>query len=185
MPKQSSQAAPRNTKPSAFCSFVRRYDDLVLQTHDYPDPDAIAAAYGLASLISALGGRAVICYTGSITRAITQEMIGVLGIPILPAVRRPGKDSSILVVDGRIQNTNVTKFPAQYVAEIDHHTTKNARVRVAFRDVRPHYGSTSSIVGEYWRELGTAYTAFGCHSAFDWAEHRYAAPHAGNKYCGY
>jgi len=154
MPKQSSQAAPRNTKPSAFCSFVRRYDDLVLQTHDYPDPDAIAAAYGLASLISALGGRAVICYTGSITRAITQEMIGVLGIPILPAVRRPGKDSSILVVDGRIQNTNVTKFPAQYVAEIDHHTTKNARVRVAFRDVRPHYGSTSSIVGEYWRELG-------------------------------
>jgi len=164
MPRQSTRSqsstqpraidAPKNTKAGAFCSFVQKYDDLILQTHDYPDPDAIAAAYGLASLISALGSRAVICYTGSITRAITQEMIGVLGIPILPAVCRPGKDSAIIVVDGRIQNTNVTKFPAKYVAEIDHHETKSTNLRVAFRDVRTHYGSTSSIVGEYWRELG-------------------------------
>jgi nanoRNase/pAp phosphatase (c-di-AMP/oligoRNAs hydrolase) len=160
MPRQSStrpqapEGVSRNTKASAFCSFVQRYNDLVLQTHDYPDPDAIAAAYGLAALISALGGQAVICYTGSITRAITQEMLSILRIPILPAVCRPGKDSAILVVDGRIQNTNVTKFPAKYVAEIDHHPTKNAQIRVAFRDVRPHYGSASSIVGEYWRDLG-------------------------------
>jgi nanoRNase/pAp phosphatase (c-di-AMP/oligoRNAs hydrolase) len=145
---------PKQSKVSAFCSFVKRYDDLILQTHDFPDPDAIAAAYGLASLISAIGGRAVICYTGVITRAITQEMIGVLGIPILPAVCKPGKDSAIMVVDARIQNTNVTKFTAKYVGEIDHHHTKTAQMRVAFRDVRPHYGSTSSIVGEYWREMG-------------------------------
>jgi len=141
-------------KAGAFCSFVKQNKNLVLQTHDYPDPDAIAAAYGLSVLIAALGGQAVICHTGIITRAITQEMINVLRIPILPAVCRPGKDTAIVVVDGRIQNDNVTKFPGAYIGEIDHHRSIKASPRVQFRDVRPKYGSTSSIVGEYWRELG-------------------------------
>ncbi len=137
-----------------FKMFMERHQDVVLQTHDYPDPDAIAAAYGLSVLISTLGGSAVICHTGAITRAITQEMISILQIPILPAVLAPGRENSIIVVDGRIRNDNVTKFPGKYIGEIDHHPGEIDPDGDSWHDVRPHYGSTSSIVGEYWRDLG-------------------------------
>lgn len=136
-----------------FRNFITRQRDIILQTHDYPDPDAIASAYGLSMLVAELGGTAVICHTGSITRAITQEMISVLQIPILPAVLAPGRENAILVVDGRIKNDNVTKFPGRYIGEIDHHPGEIAPDGDAYHDVRPHYGSTSSIVGEYWRDL--------------------------------
>jgi len=145
---------PVQSKAEAFRSFVNQNKTLVLQPHDNPDPDAIASAYGLAELISALGGQAVICYAGHIPRALTQEMIGVLRIPILPAVVRPGKETAIIAVDGRIQNDNVTKFPGKYVGEIDHHQGNREDVPVIYQDVRPDYGSASSIVGEYWRDLG-------------------------------
>ena len=144
---------PNPAKAEAFRQFVLERKTFVLQTHDYPDPDAIAAAYGLSRLIGTLGGTAVICHRGAITRAITQEMISVLGIPILPAVLAPGADNAIIVVDGRIRNDNVTKFPGTYVGEIDHHPGQDCHTAHTFHDIRPHYGSTSSIVGEYYRDL--------------------------------
>jgi len=142
------------SKANAFRSFVEHNTPLVLQPHDNPDPDAIAASYGLAELISALGGEAIICYAGRIPRALTQEMIGVLRIPIIPAVVQPGKDTFIVAVDGRIQNENLTKFPGIYIGEIDHHHSDREGCPVRYKDVRPDYGSAASIVGEYWRDLG-------------------------------
>lgn len=136
-----------------FKEFITRHRDIVLQTHDYPDPDAIASSYGLSLLIAELGGTAVICHRGAITRAITQEMINVLQIPILPAVLAPGKENEILVMDGRIKNENVTKFPGKYIGEIDHHPGEILADGDSYYDVRPNYGSTSTIVGEYWRAL--------------------------------
>ena len=37
-----------------------------IQTHNFPDPDAIACAYGLSELLKAKGIDAEICYKGSI-----------------------------------------------------------------------------------------------------------------------
>jgi nanoRNase/pAp phosphatase (c-di-AMP/oligoRNAs hydrolase) len=145
---------PGQSKANAFRSFVEQNKNFVVQPHDNPDPDAIAAAYGLTELIFALGGQAIICYAGRIPRALTQEMIGVLRIPIIPAVLPPGKNTSIIAVDGRIQNDNITKFPGRYVGEIDHHEAHREDAPVLYQDARPDYGSTSSIVGEYWRDLG-------------------------------
>jgi nanoRNase/pAp phosphatase (c-di-AMP/oligoRNAs hydrolase) len=147
-----AQAKPRATALSAF---LGNGTDLLIQTHDYPDPDAIAAAFGLCRLVEHLGGRSGIIYQGEIVRAITSEMINVLKIPIIPAAAmRFDGSQRILVVDARIGNENVTKFAACYVGEIDHHQGPPAmEMPGCFVDIRPGYGSASTIIAGYYRDL--------------------------------
>lgn len=43
-------------------------EHVYIQTHNFPDPDAIASAYGLQRLLKTRGIRATICYKGKIDR---------------------------------------------------------------------------------------------------------------------
>ena len=53
-----------------------------IQTHNFPDPDAIACAYGLSELLKAKGVEAEICYKGNIERTVTAKMVGLLNIKV-------------------------------------------------------------------------------------------------------
>ena len=53
-----------------------------IQTHNFPDPDAIACAYGLSELLKAKGIDAEICYKGSIDRTVTAKMVRLLNINV-------------------------------------------------------------------------------------------------------
>ena len=44
---------------------------IFIQTHNFPDPDAIASAYGLKVLLEKKGIGATICYKGRIDDTIT------------------------------------------------------------------------------------------------------------------
>ena len=54
-----------------------------IQTHDFPDPDAIASAYGLAELMKIHGIDASICYRGKIERYSTNGMVKALDIDMI------------------------------------------------------------------------------------------------------
>ena len=45
-----------------------------IQTHNFPDPDAIASAYGLKVLLEKKGIGATICYKGRIDDTITRRV---------------------------------------------------------------------------------------------------------------
>lgn len=51
-----------------------------LQTHNFPDPDAIASAFGLQRLLADLGVTAQICCVGQIDKLSTAKLVDTFGI---------------------------------------------------------------------------------------------------------
>ena len=68
------------TKLDELVTQINR-EHVYIQTHNFPDPDAIACAYGLSELLKAKGIDAEICYKGSIDRTVTAKMVRLLNIP--------------------------------------------------------------------------------------------------------
>ena len=127
-----------------------------IQTHNFPDPDAIASAYGLQYFLRQFGIDAILCYDGSIDKLSTKRMLTVFSMEILHAdlLADMQKSDYIVTVDGQKYNTNFTDLPGDEVACVDHHPQ--------VRDCGYHYkdirmtGACSSIVVSYYREMGIA-----------------------------
>ncbi len=51
-----------------------------IQTHNFPDPDAIASAFGLQVLLEKFNITTIICHHGCVERAATANMIAEFGI---------------------------------------------------------------------------------------------------------
>ena len=58
-----------------------KLNPLLILTHDYPDPDALASAYALHYLVQKAGLRSKIVYGGNIGRSENREMVRLLKIP--------------------------------------------------------------------------------------------------------
>ena len=55
---------------------------IFIQTHNFPDPDAVAAAFGLKELLDRKGIHTEIIYEGELQRHALIQMIAHLHIPI-------------------------------------------------------------------------------------------------------
>lgn len=143
----------------AFVGLVERlrdYPRVVVQAHDFPDHDAVSAAFALNYLLQQLGLNTLLVYCGLIDRISIQRMIETLAIPILPASKcELLKDDKTIVVDGCGGEKNVTGLMGQEVAVIDHHHVQPSG-DLWFCDVRPSYGATASIVVEYFQYFEVA-----------------------------
>jgi len=126
---------------------------LYLQTHNFPDHDAVASAFGLQTLFRTLGVETQIIYEGEIQRQSLHEMIRQLGIRITHNEHHGlTEKDKILIVDGCKGNKNVTDLIGDEIAVIDHHRT-SASDDVPFSDIRPGYGACASIVASYFEDL--------------------------------
>lgn len=124
---------------------------IIIQAHDFPDHDAIASAYALAYLLKELGHNPYITYQGFIDRISLKNMIRLLSIPIVEThLLNLQPDDKIIVVDGCIGEKNITDLPGLEVAVIDHHQVI-APDFVWYSDIRGNYGSTATIMVEYFR----------------------------------
>ena len=56
------------------------HEHVYIQTHNFPDPDAIASAYGLQQLLRHCGVESTVCYQGKIERFNTNYIMEKLGI---------------------------------------------------------------------------------------------------------
>jgi nanoRNase/pAp phosphatase (c-di-AMP/oligoRNAs hydrolase) len=121
-----------------------------IQTHNFPDHDAIASAYGLQTLLSDFGIRSRILYDGSVQRESLAALIRRLDVETSEASTvTMTEDDLIVIVDGCKGNKNVTDLPGREVAVIDHHETVSPD-DVTYSDIRPSYGSCSTIIYEYY-----------------------------------
>lgn len=127
-----------------------------IQTHNFPDPDAIASAYGLQYFLEQHGITTDICYDGRIDKLSTRKMFHVFGITILSKdeITDMVEDDYIVTVDSQKYNSNLTDFIGQEVACIDHHPTMIA-CDYLYKDVRI-VGACASIVAEYFYRTKTA-----------------------------
>ena len=125
-----------------------------IQTHNFPDADSIASAFGLQYLLGTLGVEARIIYVGKIDKYNTQQMIELLGISLMPAEQAGLQETdAILLVDAQKYNSNIRDCAGDEVACIDHHQIFHAP-DYRFCDIRPGTGACSSIIAGYLVEYG-------------------------------
>ncbi|MFH1730675.1 MAG: DHH family phosphoesterase, partial [Planctomycetota bacterium] len=130
---------------------------VLILLQDNPDPDAIASAAALKLLLKELAGcDTVIAHDGVVGRAENRSMLRYLGASLRPAADIAlDKFDLIAMVDTQPMFAN---SPIQDHGEvdivIDHHERSGRMPGVRLCDIRPNYGATSSILGEYLREAG-------------------------------
>ena len=128
-------------------------DEVFIQPHNVPDPDAIAACAGMQFLLASKGVETVIVYDREIEKADSARMLELFGIEMRLAkdVATLGEEDWALLVDGQKGGGNLTDLATDEVACIDHHEYR-AGQGYRFEDVRPTVGACSSIVAEYFFE---------------------------------
>ncbi|MBL8968410.1 MAG: DHH family phosphoesterase [Spirochaetaceae bacterium] len=151
----ASGAEPRFARLAALLSGG---GPVLVQTHDYPDSAAGAAAWGLVELLGRRGVAAEIGYRGEIRSRSLARLLAELAIPIRDLSRAGGSEADapgrrVVVVDGSPSNGNVSLVPGGLVGVVDHHC-KVGEPLAPFVDVRPGLASCSSIIQGYWAETG-------------------------------
>jgi len=132
-------------------SHLDRDREIVIQAHDFPDHDAVGAAFALSRLLGANKLDTLLCYGGNIQSNSLSEAIRQFEIPIVASSRAQIKDDAqIIMVDGFVGNKNMKGLPGEVVAVIDHHTPPS-EPDCKYWDIRDHYGSCSTILYEYFK----------------------------------
>jgi len=144
-----------------FAELLRVIGDrrpVYVQTHDFPDHDAVASAFAMQGALSRAGVPSRIVYAGDLQRDSLRRMIRDLGIAVEPAsavVMAP--EDPVVIVDGCKGSKNVTDLPGDEVAVIDHHDVKSPDT-VPYVDIRPGFGACSTMIHGYWTESGMPMT---------------------------
>lgn len=142
-------------KIDTLIELLKKAEEVFIQTHNSPDPDAIASAFGLQYLLSQRGITSDICYKGIIDKYNTQRMVELLDIKLKNINEIENMDDSdyIVLVDSQKGNSNITDFIGNEVASIDHHP-KYQKIDYLYEDIRPDVGACSAIIAEYFAESG-------------------------------
>jgi len=112
-----------------------------------PDPDAIASALAMRTLLGRNKASTPIATFGKVSRPENQAMLELLDIEVVqiqPEETR-GYDRVVLL-DVQPSRFREMEFPVHVV--VDHHPDANT-FECAYKDIRPEYGATASILTEY------------------------------------
>ena len=138
-----------------FLATLADRDPIVLVSHVNPDPDALASMLGIQTLLAAKRPEKSVILTvdGIIARAENQAMVDFLGIPLVPIESVEISPQAALVMIDSQPNTGRRKSEAVIpLIVLDHHETPGTVDGVAFLDIRPDLGATSTLVTGYLLE---------------------------------
>jgi nanoRNase/pAp phosphatase (c-di-AMP/oligoRNAs hydrolase) len=122
---------------------------VLIMMQDDPDPDAIASALALKTLLGRSKSGATIATFGMITRPENRAMARLLEIDVEQLKPRALEEyDKLALVD--TQPAFFEEALGEVDLVIDHHPEETP-VRARLRDVRPSYGATSTILTEYLR----------------------------------
>ena len=142
------------TKLDSLCDILKDApDEIFIQPHNVPDPDAIASSFGLRYLLKTRGIKTEIVYDQEMEKENSLQMLDVFNISMTLAhkVATLGEEDWVILVDGQKGNSNLTDLPTEEVAVIDHHEYRGPQ-DYKFEDVRPNVGSCSAIIAQYFFE---------------------------------
>jgi nanoRNase/pAp phosphatase (c-di-AMP/oligoRNAs hydrolase) len=137
-------------------SLIGKKRAILIMCHNNPDPDAIASAAALKYIFAQrLRRKAVIGYEGTIGRAENRQLVRRLKIDMVRTRDLNFNDFSIIALVDSQPHTGNNALPRKILPDIviDHHPIRRDTTRCAFYDVRPRYGSSSTILTEYLQEL--------------------------------
>ncbi len=126
-----------------------------IQTHNFPDPDAIASAFGLQRLLAAYGVEAKLCYDGRLDKLSASKMLDAFSLEMSSyesLVADMKETDRIICVDTQKHAGNVTDFIGDEVACIDHHPTF-VPMEYKYQDIRMA-GACATLIAEYYALSG-------------------------------
>ena len=129
-------------------------DEVFIQPHNVPDPDAIASSLGMYYLLSQRGiKKLAIVYDQEIEKANSLKMLELFKVPIIQAAKATtlGTEDWAVLIDAQKGNANITDLPTDEVAVIDHHEFIGD-MGYRFMDIRPEVGSCSAIIADWFFE---------------------------------
>ena len=126
-----------------------------LQTHNFPDPDAMASAFGLQYFLKMHGVETTICYDGRIDKLSAKRMVENFGMEISQSTTlcEMKETDYIVTIDGQKYNSNFTDLCGMEVACIDHHPVVH-ECEYTYRDIRM-VGACASIIASYFEQTNT------------------------------
>ena len=144
-------------KLSTLCSVLSKDQPVLVQTHDFPDHDALGAAYALLKLLETYGYKVEIAYGGHIQSLSLIEFVEYLDHPLLKLDEIEDlKKYQVVIVDGSPFKGTVKYVGGILKAVIDHHPER-IQSTAAYTDIRVGIGACSSIIWSYWKESGKEY----------------------------
>lgn len=129
-------------------------ENVYIQTHNFPDPDAIASAYWLQQLLAHRGIQSKICYKGKIDRYSTEKLCELMEIPILnidDIGEELLEEDEVILVDAQKGNSNIININGDEIICIDHHPY-NDKYSYRFKDIRPEIGACATMIAQYFFE---------------------------------
>ena len=145
---------PREIKAPDGSASIQR--PVLIQAHNFPDHDAVAAAYGLQQLLLRFDFHPRIFYRGIIQSHSLWSMITELGIAMTRVndmVPEEFLNDPCILVDGNPNNTNAFPINNNLFGVVDHHAN-SAAPKCPFVDIRTSYGSCATVIADYWEEAG-------------------------------
>jgi nanoRNase/pAp phosphatase (c-di-AMP/oligoRNAs hydrolase) len=142
------------TRPSGvrFASMIAEHDELSVLTHPNPDPDAMAAAMGVASLAEQVETEVTIQFPGKIRHQENRAFRNVLEVELDQIERAEDLASgAVILVDHNEPRGFSGSETVRPVAVVDHHPGDGRGE--SFTDVRTEYGACSSVIAEYFEDL--------------------------------
>lgn len=150
------------TTTGALFNALKNIQPLYILPHTNPDPDALAAATALQSLLQQHAGiSSQLAYHGIIGRAENKALARYLGVQpsaknLLGAARSP----AVVLIDTQPGAGNIALPPdASVIAVLDHHQTPPDAISPTgptpgYVDIRPDMGATSTLLVEYFQAVG-------------------------------
>jgi nanoRNase/pAp phosphatase (c-di-AMP/oligoRNAs hydrolase) len=126
-------------------------------THDNPDPDALASAILLCTVLRrAFKQRATAAYGGIVGRAENREMVRGLRLELSHVRHLSFKRYQHFALVDTQPRTGNNQLPADILPDlvIDHHPVRKPTLAAPFVDIRPSYGATATVLGEYLLTAG-------------------------------
>ena len=161
MQSNTHPAVARRSRSDRVLAAIEPYGRNVLASHINPDPDALASMLGLRALIEHCRPDVEVTLTidGMLARAENRAMVELLEIPLIPVDDAPtGPGVALIIVDSQPNTGRRGSEAVTPVAVLDHHQTGGALDGVAFSDVRPEMGATSTMVAGYLLEQAVPIT---------------------------
>lgn len=146
-----------DSKAGQLAELLKKYPHAYIQTHDFPDPDALGAAFALQELLERHGVKAGIVFNGKVDKLGVRKMSGLLGIGMLDynAHKEEMSESDVIVlVDCQKYGGNVLDVIGDEIACIDHHPacTDLSRYAITYHRVT---GSCCTLITELYQEDGS------------------------------
>ncbi len=136
-----------------FKETLAERDHVAVLMHPDPDPDAMAAAVGVARLAEQVGCEATLQFSGQIRHQENRAFRNVLDLDIqeIEHVSELAAESVVLVDHNTPRGFDGADGVLPF-AVVDHHPGEGTGEE--FTDVRTDYGACASIVTEYFDDVG-------------------------------